>query len=133
MLARIAAARADRDLSDYARQMVGITAVGAPAAECIRAARQMRLLATQIVDLTVLAERLAGASWQEITDALGRQDAAVVEDEYADAITEWQAKSEEQMKREAAGFPELDDWYVRHREDHDPHTSTPVADLLNRR
>ncbi|MEU5978448.1 hypothetical protein [Streptomyces sp. NPDC047315] len=127
--ARIAAARAARDLSDLARQTVGTTAEPMTPTERIRRARQLRKLANDVVDLVVLAEALGGADWQEITDALNRLDTATVQDEYADAVAEWDALPD----ADDAGAEDLDDWYARHREDHDPGLEKPVTELLNRR
>ncbi|GAA2438986.1 hypothetical protein [Streptomyces glaucus] len=137
ILARIATARAVRDLSDLARQEVAATAEPLDPAERIRNARRMREMATQIVDLVVLAEALAGTPWEEIAEALGPKnvgrDPDTVRAEYEDAVAEWQAIPEAQMEAAAEGAEALDAWYDRHREDHDPASSSPVTDLLNRR
>ncbi|MGA5127748.1 hypothetical protein ACPCAG_31155 [Streptomyces pseudogriseolus] len=130
ILARIAAARAARDLSDLARQAVGTTAETTSPSERIRRARELRQMVNAYVDLVVLGEALAGADWQEISGALNRRDPATVEAEYADAVAEWSALPESAAEDE--GVEDLDDWYARHREDHDPDLEKPVADLLNR-
>ncbi|MGW2496281.1 hypothetical protein ACWCV2_17485 [Streptomyces pseudogriseolus] len=130
ILARIAAARAARDLSDLARQAVGTTAETTGPSERIRRARELRQMVNAYVDLVVLGEALAGADWQEISGALNRRDPATVEAEYADAVAEWSALPESAAEDE--GVEDLDDWYARHREDHDPDLEKPVADLLNR-
>jgi hypothetical protein len=132
ILARITAARAARDLSDLARQAVGTTAESTSPAERIERARRLRLMANQVVDLIVLAEALGGADWPEITQALGRRDADTVGEEFADAVAEWSGLTEEAADAAAAGVEDLDAWYARHREDHDPDLEKPVADLLNR-
>lgn len=132
ILARIATARAARDLSDLARQAVATTAETTSPTERIHRARELRELANQLVDLVALAEAFGGASWDEITEALGRRDPGTVEREFADAVAEWGGKSEADLERRAAGYEALDEWYARHREDQDPEVSTPVADLLNR-
>ncbi|MFE4575743.1 hypothetical protein [Streptomyces chartreusis] len=132
ILARIATARAARDLSDLARQFVATTAQPANPTERIRRARELRELVNQLVGLTVLAEAFGGASWEEITAALGRQDSDTVEREFAEDVAEWGGKSEEELQRAAEGHDALDKWYARHREDQDPEGSTPVADLFNR-
>ncbi|MFJ7004162.1 hypothetical protein ACIQU7_23485 [Streptomyces albidoflavus] len=133
ILARIAAARAHRDLSDLARQALADTAVPSSASERIERSRRLRQMTNQITDLTVLAEALGGASWEEIAGALGRRDPGTVRAEYEEAVSEWQALTEEQMVAAADGIEALDAWYERHREDHDPQTLTPVNNLLNRR
>lgn len=133
ILARIAVARAARDLSDLARQAVGTTAQPASTAERIEQARRLRNLAGDIVDLVVLAEALGGASWEEITEALHRLDPGTVEREFAEDVAEWSNTPEEQLQRAADGHDALDEWYAQHREDQDPSLETPVADLLNRR
>ncbi|MFI5990303.1 hypothetical protein ACIBAC_00415 [Streptomyces sp. NPDC051362] len=132
ILARITTARAAHDLSDLARQAVAATAETTDPAERIIQARRLRQLANEVVDRVVLAEALGGASWQEITDALNRQDADTVRREYEDAVAQWNAMSEEEKAAAAEGFEDVDRWYARHREDYDPPLSTPVADLLNR-
>jgi hypothetical protein len=132
ILARIATARAARDLSDLARQAVATTAETTSPTERIREARRLRELANQVVDLAVLAESFGGASWEEITAALGRREPGTVEREFAADVAEWGEKSEAELERAAEGYEALDEWYARHREDQDPEVSTPVADLLNR-
>ncbi|MFF9901214.1 hypothetical protein [Streptomyces longispororuber] len=130
ILARIATARAARDLSDLARQAVATAAQPATTAERIEQARRLRNLAGDIVDLVVLTEALEGTSWEEITKALKRRDPGTVEDEYADEVAQWQALPEHDMAQAAAG---LDAWYARHREDHDPAADNPLKGLLNQR
>ncbi|MFF4543594.1 hypothetical protein ACFY1J_05015 [Streptomyces sp. NPDC001406] len=132
ILARITAARAARDISDLARQAVGTTAETTSATERIEKARRLRQLVNEYVDRVVLAEVLAGAEWPEVAQALSRRDPGTVEEEYADAITEWSALTEDEANEAAAGVEALDDWFARHREDHDPDLEKPVADLLNR-
>ncbi|MFF4902289.1 hypothetical protein [Streptomyces sp. NPDC001068] len=132
ILARITTARAARDLSDLARQTVATTAETTSPADRILQARRLRQLANEIVDRVVLAEALGGASWQEITEALNRQDPDTVRGEYEDAVAEWEAMPEDQKAAAADGLEALDAWYKRHREDQDPKLATPVADLLNR-
>ncbi|MCD9903233.1 hypothetical protein LUR56_31275 [Streptomyces sp. MT29] len=133
ILARITAARAARDLSDLCRQAVGTTAEAGSPAERIESARRLRKMANDYVDYIVLAEALAGADWDEITSALRRASPSSVAAEYADAVAEWAALTEAESEQAAAGLEELDAWYARHREDHDPDRQKPVADLLNRR
>ncbi|WP_328736519.1 hypothetical protein [Streptomyces bobili] len=53
-----------------------------------------------------------------------------VKGEYAEALSEWSAVTE--AEEAGAGAEDLDAWYARHREDHDPDLEKPVADLLNR-
>lgn len=132
ILARIATARAARDLSDLARQFFATTARPSSPTERIRSARELRELVNQLVDLTVLAEAFGGATWEEITTALSRQDPGTVAREFAADIAEWGGQSEEDLQLGAAGHEALDEWWARHREDLDPEVSTPVADLLNR-
>ncbi|MFI7415389.1 hypothetical protein ACIBU0_42815 [Streptomyces sp. NPDC049627] len=132
ILARIATARAARDLSDLARRAVATTAETTSPTERIRRVRELRELTNQLVDLVVLAESFGGASWDEITQALGRRDPGTVRKEYAADVAEWGGKSEAELERAAEGYEALDEWYARHREDQDPEVSTPVADLRNR-
>ncbi|MFF8789242.1 hypothetical protein [Streptomyces sp. NPDC015125] len=132
ILARITAARAARDLSDLARQAVGTTAESISPTERIQRSRQLRQMANEYVDRVVLGEALAGADWLEISEALNRRDSKTVEGEYADAVADWSALPGDEADAEAEGVADLDDWYARHREDHDPDLEKPVADLLNR-
>jgi len=132
ILARITAARAARDLSDLARQAVGTIAETTSATERITNARRLRQMVNEYVDRVVLAEVLAGADWAEVAQALSRRDPGTVEEEYAEAVAEWSALTEDEANETAAGVEDLDDWYARHREDHDPDLEKPVAALLNR-
>ncbi|MCX5182668.1 hypothetical protein [Streptomyces sp. NBC_00268] len=132
ILARIATARAARDLSDLARLVLADTAATTSSAQRIEKARRLRQVANQVVDLVVLAEALGGASWEEITKALGRRDSGTVEREFAKDVAEWGSTPEGELERAAEGHEALDEWYARHREDQDPELPTPVADLLNR-
>ncbi|MGV9509416.1 hypothetical protein ACWDQZ_27830 [Streptomyces tendae] len=132
ILARITAARAARDLSDLARQAVGTAAETTSPAERIKRARRMRQMANAYVDTIVLAEALAGTDWAEIAQALNRADPGTVAEEFAADVAEWSALGEEQAGESAADTEDLDEWYARHREDHDPDLEKPVADLLNR-
>ncbi|MFB6630049.1 hypothetical protein ACFCWY_09145 [Streptomyces sp. NPDC056362] len=132
ILARIATARAQRDLSDLARQLLASTSETLSPAERITNARRLRQMAVQIVDLVVVGEALSGASWEEIGSALRPHDPGSVREEYEDAVEQWAALPEEELEHQAAGFEALDDWYARHREDQDPELRTPVSDLLNR-
>jgi hypothetical protein len=133
ILARIAAARAARDLADLARQAVGTAAETSSVTERILAARRLRKVAADIMDLTVLAEVLAGAGWIEVTEAMGRLDPGTVEAEFKDAVAEWGGFTDEAMEAAVSDIEGLDAWYARHREDHDPAARKPVADLLHRR
>ncbi|MCG8971731.1 hypothetical protein [Streptomyces sp. CL12-4] len=133
ILARITAARAARDLSDLARQALATTAETTSPTERIHAARRLRQMANELVDVVVLAEALGGASWEEITKALGRREPGTVEREFRDDVAEWSRLPEDRMEAAAAGAEDLDQWYARHREDHDPASPSPVSDLLNRR
>ncbi|MEU6460352.1 hypothetical protein [Streptomyces sp. NPDC046976] len=133
ILARIATARAARDLSDLARQTVAAIAQPSSPAERIEQARLLRKLAGDVVDLVVLAEALSGTSWEEIANALRRLDPDTVEGEFAQDVADWSSMPEAALARGAEGFEALDAWYARHREDPDPELPTPVADLLNPR
>ncbi|MEU6755969.1 hypothetical protein [Streptomyces sp. NPDC046685] len=132
ILARITAARACRDLSDLARQGVGATAEPASSAERLTAARRLRVLANEIVDRMVVAEALAGTSWDELAAALGR-DPHTLATEYGESVAQWGGLTETEMEGEADSAEALDAWYARHQEDGDPPARTPVANLLNRR
>ncbi|MCX4677593.1 hypothetical protein OG413_20185 [Streptomyces sp. NBC_01433] len=130
-LARLAATRAHRDLSDLARQGVGSISSGPGVGERIEAARRLRVLVNELVDLVVLSEALGGASWEEITRALRRLGAGTVQAEYEEAVREWRAgPAERQVAVDDAR--DLDTWYLRHREDTDPPVEKPASELLQR-
>ncbi|RZU28185.1 hypothetical protein EV284_6351 [Streptomyces sp. BK022] len=128
ILARVSAARTVRDLSDLARQTLGAIAEDSTPAERIDQARRLRLLAVEYVDRIVLAEALGGTGWEDLAAALGRRDPDTVEADYADDVAEWSAATDAGSVLD--GYEALDAWYDRHREDHDPQTSTPVRNLL---
>ncbi|MGC5042519.1 hypothetical protein ACLQ16_04280 [Streptomyces albidoflavus] len=129
-LARLAVARAHRDLSDLARQGVGGSSSGAGARERIESARRLRVMVNELVDLVVLGEALGGTSWEEITRALRRMDAATVRAEYEDAVSEWRGTPAGQAQKAIDEARGLDAWYRQHREDADPSAGNPVSDLL---
>lgn len=130
ILARLSAARAHRDLSDLARQGLGDINSGASSRERIEAARRLRVLVNELVDLVVLAEALGGAPWEEITQALHRRDAETVRVEYEDAVSEWRAAPAPAFDGVDDDARDLDAWYQRHREDTDPAGENPATDLL---
>ncbi|OEJ21004.1 hypothetical protein [Streptomyces subrutilus] len=132
ILARITAARAARDLSDLARQVVGASATPATPADRLIAARRLRQLANALVDYTVVAEALSGTSWESMAAALSRHDAATLQGEYEDSVEDWAALDAGVLDEGAQSAPDLDAWYLRHREDADPAGETPVSDLLDR-
>ncbi|MEU5748253.1 hypothetical protein ABZ804_22275 [Streptomyces sp. NPDC047726] len=133
ILARIVTARGMRDLSDAARHALATTSDTISPAERIEQARRLRQMANSIVDLVVLSEALGGASWEEITQALGRRDTGTVSGEYEDAVAAWQSMPEDEQQAAAEGSEDLDAWYSRHREDIDPTVESPITDLQNRR
>ncbi|MFJ5121948.1 hypothetical protein [Kitasatospora sp. NPDC088548] len=116
----VAAAVADRDVAEFA---IGLIAAG-PADQTtdarIRAARRLRLLALEVLDRTVIAEALAGASWEELGAALGL-DPAVAEGRYAQAVELWQDPAGAWMRGPGeAGDPDVagtaaavDAWFAR--------------------
>ncbi|MEU5425537.1 hypothetical protein AB0H73_08000 [Streptomyces olivoreticuli] len=129
-LARLAAARAHRDLSDLARQGVGGISSAAGACERIEAARRLRVMVNELLDLVVLGEALGGEPWEELTRALHRRDAGTVRAEYDEAVTQWEAVPATELQGAEADARDLDAWYRRHREDADPPAENPVSDLL---
>ncbi|MGI5337642.1 hypothetical protein ACQEVS_09725 [Streptomyces sp. CA-181903] len=127
-LARLAAARAHRDLSDLARQGVGGIGCAAGARERIEAARRLRVTVTGLLDLVVLG----GEPWEGIARALCRRDVETVRAEYAEAVPYWQVAPATVLREAAGEARDLDAWYRRHREDIDPPVENPVFDLLVR-
>jgi hypothetical protein len=70
-IARVAFGEAAREASEYARRLV--PTVGdeqVRPGETIRAARQLRLLALNLVERAIVVERRNGASWVQIADAM---------------------------------------------------------------
>ncbi|GHF33783.1 hypothetical protein GCM10010218_13620 [Streptomyces mashuensis] len=129
-LARLAAARAHRDLSDLARQGVGVISSGAGACERIEAARRLRVMVNELLYLVVLGEALGGEPWEEITRALCRRDVETVRAEYDEAVAQWEAAPATALHGAKGDAQDLDDWYRRHREDADPPAENPASDLL---
>lgn len=130
ILARLAAARAYRDLSDLARQGVGSISSSRGSRERIQEARRLRVMVNELVDLAVLGEALGGASWDEITQALHRHDAGTVQAEYGDAVSDWQAAPAEAFNGIGDDADDLDTWDRAHREATDPAAENPASELL---
>ncbi|MFE2157135.1 hypothetical protein ACFW9M_04890 [Streptomyces lydicus] len=68
----------------------------------------MRVLTNELVDLAVLSEGLAEASWEEITEALNRWDAGSVQAEYEDGVGEWWAAPAETVDGIGGDVRDLD-------------------------
>lgn len=58
------------EASDYARHLISSLPADRSAGDLIRSARRLRILDLCVIDRAVIAERLAGASWEQIADAL---------------------------------------------------------------
>lgn len=140
--ARVAAAVAAREVSDAARDLVGTASHEVPAAERIRAVRRLRLLALEVLDRTVIAEVLAGASWEEVAEAMLLEPGTAY-NRYAETVELW-AHPERSAQRGPgeAGDPDvagtaavLDQWWDHHRDRSNPLASTdltPVTGLLDK-
>ena len=129
-VARLAVARAYRDLSDLARRGLGNISSGAGSRERIEEARRLRVMVNELVDRVVLAEALGGEPWEKITQALRRRDTGTVQAEYEVAVREWQAAPAEAFGGIDGDARELDTWYRAHREDTDPAVENPASGLL---
>jgi hypothetical protein len=138
----VAAASAAREVADYARDIVGTASDTISTRERIHGARRLRLLALEVLDRSVIAEALSGASWAEIADAL-LLDEATARARYEEAVATWaDPQSAEQRGPGEAGDPDvggtaagLDLWWERHRDAHDPRSGSrtdPVGGLLDR-
>lgn len=69
--ARVAFAVAASEASEYARRLVAEVAEPQPFGELIRQVRLLRVADLTLLDRAVIVERLAGASWDSIAQALG--------------------------------------------------------------
>jgi len=96
---RIATAVAAREVSDLARDVVVAAAQDFAPGELIARMNATRIAQVAALDRAVLAERVAGASWEVIADALGMPVAAV--------ITRYEPIAEEWAERGARGEVQL--------------------------
>ncbi|MFD4933437.1 hypothetical protein [Streptomyces virginiae] len=131
--ARLIAASHSREVSDFARGIVGGTSGSASPAERIREARRLRLLSLQVLNWTVRAEVLAGTPWEEIAAALGR-DTENVRAEFDAGTTQWAERNAADPQRAEDSVTEaeaLDAWYRVHAVDLlDPPEGAPVSGLF---
>lgn len=129
--ARLAAAQAARAAADLARAQVGETSTDATAADRIRGARRLRLLAMQVLDWTIRAEFLNGATWEELAEHAGR-DASSLKRQYEAGTLQWVEGLPNSTQDEADEAAALDAWYARHAEELlDPEAAkSPVAGLF---
>lgn len=86
--ARVATAVAAREVSDLARDVVVATAQDFAPGELITRMNRARIAQIAALDRAVLTERVAGASWDVIADALGMPVAAVIA-RYEPIADEW--------------------------------------------
>jgi hypothetical protein len=133
---------AAREVSDCAHHLVGAASQDMPASERIRSARRLRLLTLEILDRTVIAELLAGATMDEVAEAL-LLDPETARGRYSDALELWaHPQDAEQRGPGEAGDPDvagtaagIDRWWARHQDPSDPRSSgdlTPVMGLLDK-
>ncbi|WP_330335697.1 hypothetical protein OHS33_38615 (plasmid) [Streptomyces sp. NBC_00536] len=131
--ARLIAASHAREVSDFARGVVGGTSSAATAADRIGEARRLRLLALQVLNWSVRAAVLEGTPWVEIATALGR-DAEAVRAEFEAGTSQWAdlaSRDPERAERSAAEAEALDTWYRTHAVDFlDPAEDAPVSGLF---
>lgn len=85
---RVASAAAAREAVDQARVFAATAATAGPA-DHLRAARELRLATVAVVDLSVLLMLVRGASWDEVTRALGRGDEGTVRAYYDPLLRAW--------------------------------------------
>lgn len=137
---RIATAVVSRDASDTARTLVDMSAGNKPIGSMVTAAMHLRTLALAAMDRAVLAERAAGATWDELADVLGMNRPDVMA-RYSAVYDRWElagldpdlsaslgpARPGDLADPDPAGTAEsLDAWRVRHAEPWD----LPVEDRL---
>lgn len=91
---RIATAVAAREVSDLARDVVVVTGQDFAPGELIARMNAARIAQIAALDRAVLTERVAGASWGVIADALGMPVAAVIA-RYEPIASEWAAHAEQ--------------------------------------
>ncbi|MEU1221260.1 hypothetical protein [Streptomyces microflavus] len=131
--ARLITAGHAREVADFARGIVGATSGDSTAGDRILAARRLRLLSLQVLQWTVRAEVLAGAPWDVLATALGR-DEVTVRAEFEEGTASWavrQAADGDAAAEFEAAAQALDDWYRRHADDLlDPAHEAPVSDLF---
>ncbi len=148
-LARLALSVAARQLTDFARGLVPISADGAaPDGALFADALRLLSLAERVVEWTAVYERLAGTGWPVLGEVLGvtKQSAheryAEAEKRFRKALAEPETTNEfgAPYNRLPAGADdpeywaaELDRWVVHHREPHDvDHGEHPVSAGLRR-
>ncbi|MEU3501192.1 hypothetical protein ABZ726_10600 [Streptomyces hundungensis] len=128
--ARLAAAQTARASADLARAYVGDTSAPVATGDRIRAVRRLRVLTAELMDWTVRAEFLAGASWAELASATGR-DEATLRAEYEEGTLQWALALPEGTDGELQDAEMLDAWYRRHAEELvDPGENVPVSGLF---
>lgn len=142
--ARVAAAASAREVSDLSRAVLGDCGHRFVPGDLIRSARQVRVAALLLVDRAVIAELLAGASWEDVAAAVGT-DAATAERIYLPALELW---SEEVAELADAGdhgvggltdldlpgtADALDMWWRRHAEPWESaEGASPIRTLVDR-
>ena len=87
---RVASVAAAREVVDSARAFAAAAATSDPA-EHLRAARELRLATVAVVDLSALLMLAHGASWADVTRALGRGDEPTVRAYYGPLLRAWEA------------------------------------------
>jgi hypothetical protein len=137
------------ELSDLARELVPVDE-DEPRTDALADAARVLAAAHRFVIATVVHERVAGAGWSAIGDALGLP-AAAAQERYAAAEARFRARLRSAADEpEPAGPPgelswwrahivrepreaalDLDDWVLRH-EDGGHHGATPVSGGLDR-
>ena len=150
--ARLAYAAAAREVSDYARGLVGTIGDAIPGTQRIRDARELLVAAHTVKDLATLVAALdsnldAEGTWDAIAHALGLPEHEARR-RYEPVIERW----EQQLpagELDATIFGDwttglrhdpdpigtaeaVDEWYRRHREPYDPEAASPVVEALSR-
>ncbi|MFE2723888.1 hypothetical protein [Kitasatospora sp. NPDC059327] len=137
--AQVAAAVAQRDVSQFAAALVGTTSVQRPARDRIQEARHLRLLALEVLDRTVIAALLDGMSWEELGEAL-LLDPATARVRYESAVKRWSAPGgSAQQGPGDPGDPDvagtaglLDAWYSDAVSALDPQVGEPAERPVSR-
>jgi hypothetical protein len=136
----VGAAASARELADAACALVGQAHEPQPTRQRIRDVRQIRVLALELLDRTVLAQLLAGASWAEVAEALMLPE-DLTRSRYADALAIWSGRAEDAAvsmpgsagDRDVEGTAAaLDAWWLRHAEGASVCAGDVVTDPVSR-
>ena len=112
--ARVAFAVAASEVSDYARDLVGdVAAPPAHPGALLRQVRLLRVADLTLLDRAVIVERLSGASWDDIADALSLPVDETIR-RHAETCDLWAAAGADDGEDWTVGLArDLDAWHAR--------------------